>query len=74
MEFLQSLTFEEAIANDKKVLRDFFRRLVFVKDIDSYAMDYSEDDFRISIIKGKEEYIFRFLRNGDIENIGSNVE
>lgn len=68
--YLQSLSFSDAIKNDKIIIREFLRKLVQAKEITSYALDYLETDFRISIIN-TQEHIFCFRENGSVDNIGT---
>lgn len=69
LKFLSEMTHQEAIADDKLALRKFFRNLENFHEIDNYAMDYSDKDFRISLIKGPEERIFRFKTDNTIEEV-----
>lgn len=68
LEFMSELTHEEVIADDKKVLRSFFRGLTNSGLLDSYALDYNKENFRFSLIKGMEERIFIFKTSGTIED------
>jgi hypothetical protein len=60
---------KKLVENDKIVLRKFLRSLEGVDDLDNYAMDYSDDDFRISLVKGREERIFLLQKDNILKEI-----
>jgi hypothetical protein len=55
--FLKSHSYSNLVAEDKIVPRRYLRKRASLGYIDSYALDYTEESFRVSIIKGKEEKI-----------------
>lgn len=69
LEFMSTITHAGAIANDKIVLRNFFHKLEKTRIIDSFAIDYTEENFRFSLIKCPEERIFLFKTDNTIEEV-----
>lgn len=48
-DFIDSHSYQELLENKKQLLKELFRNMVKCHEISSYAMDYSEKDFRISV-------------------------
>lgn len=67
---LSQLSHSQAIADDKIEIRKYLRKLVASNEIMNYAIDYSEADFRISLISKGGENIIKFNIDNTIEDLG----
>lgn len=70
IDYLSKLDHSQAIANDKIKIRSYLRKLTSSGELMSYALDYSEKDFRISLISKGGENIIRFNMDNTIEDLG----
>lgn len=70
-EWIESQLFFDVIDNDKVILRKFLRGFLRFQELDSYAIDYKDDVFRVALVKGKEEYIFTVSSGMDGEAVVS---
>lgn len=64
--YINDFSFEELVSNEKIIIRDFLRKKVSMDIIDSYALDYKDEEFRVSLIKGKDEKIILVKKDGVI--------
>ena len=50
-DFVDKHTHAELIENEKMLLRKLLREMKNFDEISSYSIDYSEEDFRVSLVK-----------------------
>lgn len=62
--FLKEYNYNDLVENDKIIIRQYLRSRKDSEYIDSYALDYTEDSFRVSIIKKEERIVL--VTKGDV--------
>ena len=65
---LTEMKYEKVVENGRSPLKSFLKELEKNSEVDGWAVDPSADeDFIFSLIKGKQERLFRFKRDNTID-------